>query len=473
MIVDIERRKTNWLLMKILDFDNKINKSLSSDDLEYSRHLMRMIDSTLSKYSQWINSNEAKQYFYNSVKLTEEVFEVIDDELDEIILDTCLSANEIIERMYRVGESRGYRDIRQARVFNDATKLSLKFLQDYNFDLIKRLSDDLRGSVRHHIFRGVAEGQSVYEVAKAIGESGLKPLPGMTLSAVQRAKMIARTEVGRAMLTGTLQAYENYGVEQVEVLTAGDTNVCTICQQAEKNNPYDINDTDNLPLFHPNCRCSVLAIVEDYEELEENKNVKIFDLLPFHFYNKFESNQRNSLFKEISEDKLPNELPGIIKFSMFDFDKFIKDEQVEWGYIINLTDGNISDYVTSDNPYEVYIGQVNMVFQEDDEISISHFHIDDVPFNDEDFNEMLQTDFIFQKYLIVHAPRYIYIAEFKEKISEDIKNIIVEEVKDDYNNALWRAKGRYGIFGEILWANYENNSILEDYIKFTRVDKYG
>ncbi|MDO5849301.1 MAG: phage minor head protein [Methanobrevibacter sp.] len=371
MIVDIERRKTNWLLMEILDFDNKINKSLSSDDLEYSRHLMRMIDSTLSKYSQWINSNEAKEYFYNNIKLTEEVFEAIDDELDEIVYDTSLSADEIIERMYRAGESRGYRDIRQARVFNDSSMYALEFLQDYNFDLIKRLSDDLRGSVRHHIFRGVAEGQSVYEVAKAIEESGLKPLEGMTLSATQRAKMIARTEVGRAMLTGTLQAYENYGVEQVEVLTAEDTNVCTICQQAEKNNPYSIEDTDNLPLYHPNCRCTITAIVDEYEELEIKENPKFMD---FTSDNKKYSYDEHDI--DWSEESIKNSLKDVVDdddincvtYNLIHFINKIKKKEIEY---LTTTDAEFK--IISDATTDFKKDKIGLPKSDRDEVKNSYF----------------------------------------------------------------------------------------------------
>ena len=57
-------------------------------------------------------------------------------------------------------------------------------------------------------------------------------LTGKTLSARQRAMMIARTETARAMTQGRLQSYANYGVHEVKILTAGDENVCPVCLEA-------------------------------------------------------------------------------------------------------------------------------------------------------------------------------------------------------------------------------------------------
>ena len=157
--------------------------------------------------------------------------------------------------------SHGYKDIDRLPVFNDACKYGLKATQEYNFELMRNVSTDLRESIKHHIFRGVAEGRSIHEVARAITDSGLQPLEGKTLTAYQRASLIARTEIARSMSTGRLQAYANYGVEKVKILTAGDDNVCPICRKAEKK-IYTLEEASNLIPFHPCCRCSIMAHIE-------------------------------------------------------------------------------------------------------------------------------------------------------------------------------------------------------------------
>lgn len=113
------------------------------------------------------------------------------------------------------------------------------------------------------------------EVAKRIRNATGESLTGKTLTARQRAMMIARTETARAMTQGRLQSYANYGVTKIKILTAEDANVCPICLEAayifngemsmdnvagEK--IWDITDADKLVPFHPNCRCSVMAYIE-------------------------------------------------------------------------------------------------------------------------------------------------------------------------------------------------------------------
>ncbi len=43
--------------------------------------------------------------------------------------------------------------------------------------------------------------------------------------------------------------------ELVEVLTAGDDNVCEECQDISEEGPYPIDEAENLIPAHPNCRC--------------------------------------------------------------------------------------------------------------------------------------------------------------------------------------------------------------------------
>lgn len=261
-MVSPARIQTNRLLAKAFNLNDFLDPTrLAHDELQYYNDLTRSFDKIINHYIDWLDSSEAKKLFYEEIQNREEYFQTIDSDLDDIIRDTSLSADRIIEKVYRKGLSYGYKDINRLPVFNDACKYGLKATQEYNFELISNVSNDLIDSIRHHIFRGIAEGQSIHEVARAITDSGLKPLKGKTLSAYQRASLIARTEIARSMTTGRLQSYANYGVEKVKILTAGDDNVCPICRKAEKK-IYTLEEASNLIPFHPACRCSVIAHIE-------------------------------------------------------------------------------------------------------------------------------------------------------------------------------------------------------------------
>ena len=270
-MVSPARIQTNRLLAKAFNLNDFLDPTrLAHDELQYYNDLTRSFDKIINHYIDWLDSSEAKKLFYEEIQNREEYFQTIDSDLDDIIQDTSLSADRIIEKVYRKGLSYGYKDINRLPVFNDACKYGLKATQEYNFELITNVSNDLRDSIKHHIFRGIVEGQSIHEVARAITGSGLQPLKGKTLSAYQRASLIARTEIARSMTTGRLQSYANYGVEKVKILTAGDDDVCPICRKAEKK-IYSLEEASNLIPFHPACRCSVIAHIEHSNDSKFNK----------------------------------------------------------------------------------------------------------------------------------------------------------------------------------------------------------
>ncbi len=280
-MVSPTRIRTNRLLAKAFNLNDFLDPTrLAHDELQYYNDLTRAFDKIINHHIDWLDSPEARKLFYEEIQNREEYFNTIDQDLDDIIRDTSLSADRIIEKVYRKGLNYGYKDINRLPVFNDACKYGLKATQEYNFELIQSVSDDLKDSIRHHIFRGIAEGQSIHEVARAITDSGLKPIEGKTLSAYQRASLIARTEIARSMTTGRLQSYANYGVEKVKILTAGDDNVCPICRKAKKK-IYTLEKASNLVPFHPACRCRVIAHIEHYQDIPQKpvENTPVVDLI--------------------------------------------------------------------------------------------------------------------------------------------------------------------------------------------------
>jgi hypothetical protein len=79
-----------------------------------------------------------------------------------------------------------------------------------------------------------------------------------------RAFTIANTEMNRAMTQSSLNSYSDFGVEQVEWLGL---QACEICQANEDQGPIRLGDVfasgDDAPPAHPNCRCSIIAVVDD------------------------------------------------------------------------------------------------------------------------------------------------------------------------------------------------------------------
>ena len=277
MITTNDYVETNKLLMHCIDFDKDLfdETTLSESEKEYFNAFIDGFNQQISLFSRWLESEEAKELFGHNVEYNDIVFDSIREDLEEIIHETELSSEEIIDRIYDLGLDKGYSEIKRTKYYNDSTKYGLKLLQEYNFELIQTLNEDVIEHIRTQIFTGIVEGQSMPEVMKRILHAHEESLTGKTLTARQRAMMIARTETARAMTNGRLQSYANYGVEKIKILTAGDTNVCPICLEAayifngEMNidnvageRIWNITDANKLVPFHPNCRCSVMAYIE-------------------------------------------------------------------------------------------------------------------------------------------------------------------------------------------------------------------
>ena len=269
--------ETNKLLMQCIDFDKALfdETTLSTSEKRYFNSFIDGFNKQLLLFSRWLESEEAKELFGQQIEYNDIVFNSIREDLEEIVYETNLSAEQLIDRIYDLGLEKGFREIRRTKYYNDATKYGLKLLQDYNFELIQTLNEDVIEHIRTQIFIGITAGESMPEVMRRILHAHEESLTGKTLTARQRAMMIARTETARAMTQGRLQSYANYGVEKIKILTAEDDNVCPVCLQAAYifkgemsidnvagERIHNITDANKLVPFHPNCRCSVMAYIE-------------------------------------------------------------------------------------------------------------------------------------------------------------------------------------------------------------------
>jgi SPP1 gp7 family putative phage head morphogenesis protein len=99
---------------------------------------------------------------------------------------------------------------------------------------------------------GVAEGWGPREIARDISEE-------IAAISRNRAEVLARTEVISAHAEASLNAYEEAGIEGVEVeaewSTAGDDRVCPECEEME-GKTFDLDEAKGMIPLHPQCRCA-------------------------------------------------------------------------------------------------------------------------------------------------------------------------------------------------------------------------
>ena len=244
------------------------HKQLTSSELEYLTSILLGFDRQLEIISQFMGSAEYAELQFMNQRQIDAFFKNsgITQRLDELINFNASDSEQFINEFYRLGAELGYEDIDQTLAYTLADQKALFTVVKYNFDLITNVNQELRNGIREVILNSVATGEGYQSTMRKLQELPLTPI-NTNISVKTRAEMIARTEYARAVNTGTLQSYANYGVDKVVINTSHDGLVCNYCLDLEENNPYTLHEAMKLLPAHPNCRCNYAAYIPEPDEL--------------------------------------------------------------------------------------------------------------------------------------------------------------------------------------------------------------
>lgn len=132
------------------------------------------------------------------------------------------------------------------------------------FTDLHQITEVMDSQISRVLSNGIISGKGAKQLAKDITNRVDK-------IGITRARVLARTEVIAAQAEATLNLYAEAGIEGVEVLaefsTAGDDDVCPICEALE-GKIYKIEDSHGVIPVHPNCRCTFLPIIPDAEAID-------------------------------------------------------------------------------------------------------------------------------------------------------------------------------------------------------------
>jgi SPP1 gp7 family putative phage head morphogenesis protein len=133
----------------------------------------------------------------------------------------------------------------------------LGLLYSRTFTELYDVTEVMARQLRDTLTLGMAQGRNPIDIARDVRDRVEKV-------GFARAKLIARTEIISAHAEATLNAYEEAGVEGVEVeaewSTAGDDRVCEECAGME-GRVFTLADARGMIPAHPNCRCAFLPKV--------------------------------------------------------------------------------------------------------------------------------------------------------------------------------------------------------------------
>jgi len=91
-----------------------------------------------------------------------------------------------------------------------------------------------------------------------------KMLMGRFNVSYREANRLARTELMHVQNQSALDKYKEAGIEEYEILVADDERTCDECMEMD-GKIFKMSEQEpgiNYPPFHPNCRCTVLAVIK-------------------------------------------------------------------------------------------------------------------------------------------------------------------------------------------------------------------
>jgi len=163
----------------------------------------------------------------------------------------------------------------QAGMSFDYTLVNDKARQEallYGGELVTGITQHTQDVMRRDIARWIENDEPLSSLVKDIERFGFDR---------KRAKLIASTEVTRAIAIGQHQAFIESGVEVMQWRTARDERVCPICGKLHRQDvgiydrfsgalPDDMQQryktTFQLPPAHPRCRCWIVPVVKEISD---------------------------------------------------------------------------------------------------------------------------------------------------------------------------------------------------------------
>jgi len=176
-------------------------------------------------------------------------------------------SDAVIKNMFMEGHDSAERQVARNLMIN---KDAISFIQDYTFNNIKGMTDEIVQDLRQELERGIMSGEGITKLKNRVSK--------VFDVGETRAEAISRTEATRSENQGKLQAFKSSGEELVKKWnTHFDGRTSEVCKRLD-GQTVGINENFKdkktgwegpCPPSHVNCRSSVLYI-EKEESLKEN-----------------------------------------------------------------------------------------------------------------------------------------------------------------------------------------------------------
>lgn len=257
--------------LRNLAFNNAAIKEVSTDfQIKGAEEFWKLINNLLAEHV-----TISKEHVLAASKNTDLNFEYlrkIYPDIDNIIQEAVPDIRTYTEKFYTAGKTAGFSDMGVKAFVGASDTNAMYHLTNYNFELIRKLTDDLAAGVRREVWQGVARDRGLKEIAKRIEKvPDLVPLQRgkRVWTIAERAKLQAHTESTRARHQGLYMSFKQYDVTHYELVNTPWERLCKLCKARAAKNPYPIDDLTGWSPIHVLCYCSNIAASDPAEKASD------------------------------------------------------------------------------------------------------------------------------------------------------------------------------------------------------------
>ncbi len=252
--------------------DKKKGEQLTLDDYIKNEKLLldnmaNAFDETLNATVEWLQTPAAEQYFKKrGQRLSQFMTESgIREEWENIIERRASRGADLTEQIYDYARSKCMEDY--LREYTPTETIAMNNLCDYNYELIRNVTQDQITGIRRLLVQDYAEGRNPRRtsIRDELEQLQLEPING--LSPRERAVMIARTESARALDIAALESYKADGITHVYLFGDYYGGKCEECARYGPDSTeypvgVPVEEALEIGVPHPNCRCAWLPKTE-------------------------------------------------------------------------------------------------------------------------------------------------------------------------------------------------------------------
>lgn len=292
------RNQKYWANRWIKQRENLLDKSIEEAYKELQRVYEQTAQKLIKKLTTLYDEMEmlGKDNVLNSHKYSYQKYYQQLAEIQEELRNLGVAENEILNKDFTkyyeanhtlLGEQLGianHFDEEKAKQVvsqiwaTDGKSFSDRIWKDKS-ELISKLDAELTriistGTGRNELIKDLAKSQ----ISKMIGNKNLlkKEINQIMSTAFYNARRITITELSRLYNTSTLEKYNEAGIKEYQILAERDSRTCEECKKLD-GKKFPITDLFDRPPFHPNCRCTILGVVDNvvYEQRKQKENVNV------------------------------------------------------------------------------------------------------------------------------------------------------------------------------------------------------